>query len=252
MITCIVIDDEQRALETFKKIAERYFAETLKILAVADSVKIGVEAIKDLNPDIVFLDIEMPVENGFKLFDYFEEVSFGVIFLTAYKHYAIDAIRHSALDYLLKPLDIDALRNALDRFEKSRDRSPDQAKIQTLISNLSARNESQTRIAFPTPAGYRMERIGNILYIQADENYSRVEVNEGEMILVSRTLKAVEEMLPLGHFFRIHKSFLVNLDFVKEYTRTDGHFVILQNGVSLEVATRRHEELLNTLTNRKG
>src|SRR5512138_3471415 len=103
LITCIVVDDEKRALDTFQMMADRYFPTRLKVLGLASSVREAVNMINDESPEVVFLDIEMPVENGFKLFEYFEEIPFVVVFLTAYKHYAIDAIRYSAFDYLLKP-----------------------------------------------------------------------------------------------------------------------------------------------------
>jgi two-component system, LytTR family, response regulator len=251
MISCIVIDDEKRALETFEKMADRYFPNRLKIFGLASSVKEGAVIINEKKPDVVFLDIEMPVENGFKLFEYFEEVPFSVIFLTAYKHYAIDAIKYAAFDYLLKPLDMDDLGRVITRYEKKRPLDQQPERIQALLSNVSATNETQNKIAFPTVSGYRMEKIDNIIFCQANENYTQIYTTSGESILVSRTLKSVEELLPQGYFYRIHKSYLVNLNFVKEYTRAEGHHILLENGVTLEVATRKHEEFMKLLTHKK-
>lgn len=251
MITCTVIDDEKRALETFQKIAERYFPTRLKVVAMASSVKEGVAVINEKNPDIVFLDIEMPVENGFRLFSYFEEIEFGVVFLTAYKHYAIDAIRYAAFDYLLKPLDVDDLSRVITRYEKKHDSLQQRERLQALMTNIGTGNEMQNRIALPTLGGYRMERLEDIVYCQADENYTQIFTKSGDSVLVSRTLKTVEELLPSGHFFRIHKSFLVNLNFVKEYTRSEKYQILLENGTTLEVASRRHEEFIRMLTRRK-
>jgi two-component system, LytTR family, response regulator len=252
LITCIVIDDEKKALDTFLKMAGRYFPTRLKVLGLASSVKEGVTIIRELEPDMVFLDIEMPIENGFKLFEYFDEIPFVVVFLTAYKHYAIDAIRYAAFDYLLKPLDAEDLGRVVNRYEKKNHSSQQSERIQALLSNISAASDVQIRIALPTLAGYRMERIDNIVFCQADENYTQIYTNSGENILVSRTLKAVEELLPQGYFYRIHKSYLVNLNFVKEYTRADGHHILLDNGVTLEVATRRQDEFIKLLTHRKS
>jgi two-component system, LytTR family, response regulator len=251
MITCIAIDDEKRALETFQKMADRYFPTRLKVIGLASSVRDGAKLIKEVNPDVVFLDIEMPVENGFKLFEYFEEITFVVVFLTAYKHYAIDAIRYSAFDYLLKPLDVEDLGRVVNRFEKNHPGNQQTERIHTLLSNINAASEIQNKIALPTLSGYRMERIDNIVYCQADENYTQIYTSSGESILVSRTLKAVEELLPAAYFYRIHKSYLVNLNFVKEYTRAEGHHIHLDNGVKLEVATRRQDEFMKLLTHRK-
>jgi len=251
MISCIAIDDEKRALETFQKMADRYFPSRLKVLGLATSVKEGAKLIMESDPDVVFLDIEMPVENGFKLFEYFDEITFVVVFLTAYKHYAIDAIRYSAFDYLLKPLDVEDLGRVVNRFEKKNPGNQQTERIQALLSNINAASEIQSKIALPTVTGYRMERLDNIVFCQADENYTQICTISGESILVCRTLKAVEELLPAGYFYRIHKSYLVNLKFVKEYTRGDGHHILLDNGVTLEVATRRQDEFQKLLTHRK-
>lgn len=249
MISCIVIDDEKRALDTFQKIAERYFSDKLKVVALASSVREGYLAIEECSPNIVFLDIEMPGENGFKLFNYFTEVKFGVVFLTAYKNYAIDAIRYSAFDYLLKPLDVDDLARVINRFEKKQNTVQQTERVKNLLQNLDSGAEASMRVALPTFTGFRLVQIDNIIFCQASENYTLIHTLDRETILVSRTLKVMEDILPETHFFRIHKSFIINLSHVKEYIRNNGqHQVQLENGVTLEVATRRQEEFIRMLT----
>lgn len=250
MKTCIIIDDEKNARETLEKIIKRYFSNKIQILFSADSVKEGVFAINKYNPNLVFLDIEMPEENGFKLFDYFDIYNFEVIFTTAYKQYAIDAIKFAALDYLLKPINFIDLRDVLTRLEKKQSKSSNSAQIEAFLSNLNNDPGNFNKIALPTLDGYQLEKVNNIVYCQAEENYCKIFTNRNEVILVARTLKNIEELLPDELFFRIHKSHLVNMNYIKSYSKTDGYTIKLENGVELDVATRRNEEFLKALTKR--
>ncbi len=250
-ISCIIIDDEKMARETFEKVIGRYFPDKLKVLCAAESVKEGVYAIHKHHPDLVFLDIEMPGENGFKLFEYFEKVTFEVIFLTAYKNYAIDAIKYAAFDYILKPLNFIDLGEVVERYEKKQKENNYNLRVKTLMSNLNAGGDINTKVALPTLKGYVMEKINNIMYCEADENYTKIFTANGEETLVSRTLKSVEELLPAEYFFRIHKSYLVNMNYIKSYDKSEGHKIMLENGIELEVATRRTDEFVRLLTKTK-
>lgn len=250
MKTCIIIDDEKNARETLAKIIERYFSNKIKILYSADSVKEGVFAINKYNPELVFLDIEMPEENGFKLFDYFDIYKFEVIFTTAYKQYAIDAIKFAALDYLLKPINFIDLREVLTRLEKKQNKSSNSEQIEAFLSNLNNDPGNFNKIALPTLDGFQLEKVNNIVYCQAEENYCKIFTNRNEVILVARTLKNIEELLPEEVFFRIHKSYLVNMNYIKSYSKADGYKIVLENGTELDVATRRNDEFLKALTKR--
>lgn len=252
MISCVLIDDERKARETFDMIVQRYLPGTMKVAAMCESVKEGAHCIKKFHPDMVFLDIEMPGENGFKLFDYIDNVNFEVVFLTAYKNYAIDAIHFSAFDYLLKPLDYLELKEVIVKYEKKHKSLNNNLNVQALLSNLNIGADISSKIALPTLSGYEMEKISRIVYCEADENYTKIHTVGGETILVSRTLKVVEEMLPADYFFRIHKSFLVNMNYVKSYNRNEGHKILLENGIELEIATRRNEEFVRALTKSKS
>jgi len=250
MKTCIIIDDEKNARETLEKIIERYFITKIKVLHSASSVKEGVFAINKSNPDIVFLDIEMPEENGFKLFEYFDIINFEVIFTTAYKQYAIDAIKFSALDYLLKPINYIDLRDVLIRLEKKQKKSSNTAQIEAFLSNINNEPGNFNKIALPTLDGFQLQKVSNIVFCQAEENYTKIFTNRNEAILVARTLKNIEEMLPAEIFFRIHKSYLVNMNYIKSYSKIDGYKLTLENGVTLDVATRRNEDFIKALTKR--
>jgi two-component system LytT family response regulator len=250
MKTCIIIDDEKNAREALSKIIERYFDTKLKILYAADSIKEAVFAINKYNPDIVFLDIEMPEENGFKLFEYFDIYNFEVIFTTAYKQYAIDAIKFAALDYLLKPINYIDLRDVLTRLDKKESSSSNAVQIEAFLNNLNPDPGNFNKIALPTLDGFQLEKVNNIVFCQAEENYCKIFTNRNEVILVARTLKNIEELLPEEIFFRIHKSYLVNMNYIKSYSKSDGYKVILENGTELDVATRRNDDFIKALTRR--
>lgn len=250
MWTSVIIDDEPKSRETLKKIIERYFSNQISIVYLAGTVKEGVFAINKYNPRLVFLDIEMPEEDGFKLFNYFDYYNFEVIFTTAYKQYAIDAIKCSALDYLLKPINYIDLKEVLKKLEEKERKITPQTQIEAFLNNLNASTNEFNKIALPTFEGYELERVSNIVYCQAEENYTKIHTNRNEIIMVAKTLKNVEELLPKSMFFRIHKSYLVNLNYIKSYNKSHGYKVILENGTKLDVATRRNEEFIKALTKR--
>lgn len=253
MYTCIIIDDELNAREALQKLIQRYFSEKIEVVKLADSVESGVLAINKYHPDIVFLDIEMPSEDGFQLFSYFNKVEFEVIFTTAYKHYAIDAFKTSAMDYLLKPIDYIDLQTTIKHFEEKNNFKSRQERLETLLGNLNTGKDISQKIAFPTLTGYQMVKTHHIIYCQSESNYTKIFILNEPAILVSKTLKLVQEILPEEMFFRIHKSNLVNLNFIKSYINKDGHYIILDDGTILDVAFRRIEEFIKALTkhNRK-
>lgn len=248
MFKAIIIDDESKAREAFAKIIERYFKDKLKIVALAASVKEGVAEIHKFNPDLVFLDIEMPGENGFKLFDYFDKYDFEVIFITAYKQYAINAIKNSAIDYLLKPVNYIDIQEALARFESRKQEKSRQQRIETLLANLSSSSDIHNKVALPTLSGYQMVRINHIMFCEADVNYTKIHVVGEKEILVSKTLKYIEDLLPSEIFFRIHKSYLINLNYVNNYINKNGQYVVMDDGTELDVAFRRTDDFVKALT----
>ncbi len=250
MISCIIIDDEINARETLEKIILRYFNDKIHVIYAAGSVKEGVEAINKFKPELVFLDVEMPVENGFKLFDYINTINFDVIFTTAHTQYAIEAIKYAALDYLLKPINYIDLLDALKRLERKQIMMNNQVRIETLLYNLNSESDKFNKIALPTNTGFRLENLNNIMYCVADENYTNIYLVKKEKILITRTLKAIEELLPPANFFRIHKSHIVNLNFIKTFNKSE-NTITLTDGTSLDVAMRRTEEFINILTNKQ-
>jgi two-component system LytT family response regulator len=251
MITCVIIDDERQAREVLQKLLKRYFEDKVVVKAMAGTVEAGVKLIHQTNPDLVFLDIEMPGENGFELFKYFDHFHFDVVFTTAYKEYAINAIKYAALDYLLKPINYIDLKEAIAKVENKKKLGQKQERIEALLSNLAIGEDIKNKIALPTMDGFRLEMINTIIYCEADENYTKIHLTSSEALLVPRTLKNIEELLPNSYFFKIHKSYLINLNFVKSYRKSDGYRVMLESGIELDVAVRRNDDFIKILTNRK-
>lgn len=248
MISAIIIDDEQHARYTLEAMLDRYFLNKVKVLESVESVKEGVFAIQKHHPDLVFLDIEMPEENGFKLFDYFDQIPFSVIFVTAYQNFAIDAVKVAALDYILKPVNYVDLQAAISLYEKRKAKGISQEHIEKLLNSLNPLPDSKGKVALPTFTGYQLEKVNSIMYCEADQNYTKIYTNRTEIILVSKPISFLEETLPADTFFRIHKSYLVNLNFIKSYNRSEGFQVILDDGTILDVATRRNQDFLKALT----
>lgn len=246
MIGCVIIDDEQDARESLLNLIKRYFDKNIHVLCTASSVEEGVIAINKFKPELVFLDVEMPVENGFGLFQYFSTIYFDVIFTTAHASYAIDAIKFSALDYLLKPISFEDLDSALKRIERKQIYMNNQSRIETLLYNLKSESDKFNKIALPTNNGLQFEKINHIMYCVADGNYTTVCMIKNEKILVSRTMKYFEEMLPSEMFFRIHKSHIVNLNYIKYYNKSY-NTIVLEDGTNLSVSMRKSIDFLTML-----
>jgi len=249
MIRAIIVDDEKDARDSIQLIFSQFFTDEVEIVASLSSVKEAVKAINVLKPELVFLDIEMPNENGLQLFEYFgDEVDFEVVFVTAYQKYALNAFRYAALDYLLKPVDYIQLGETIQRF-KRKTRNFSKIKIDTFINNLSNDLEINKKVIFPTRNGYQILKMSNILFCKAEVNYSTIYTVDNNSFTIVSTLKNLEEMLPSKVFFRCHKSFLVNLNYIKTYDKSRDK-IILENGKELEIATRRIESFIEVLTSR--
>jgi two-component system LytT family response regulator len=192
----------------------------------------------------------MPNERGFKLFDYFETVKFEVIFTTAHKEFAIEAIQHSAQDYLLKPIGQLDLAEAIKRLEKKNERKNISSDVGRIIEHYNADPFNFGKIALVTEKGFILEKIGNILFAEAQGNYTKIYTFDNRTLLVSKTLRIIEEMLPQKSFFRIHKSYVVNLNYLTKYDKSIGLFVELINGTKLPVSVRNNAGLIHAITSK--
>jgi len=245
MIKALIIDDEIPAQSLLEKTLNRYFPNKFNIVEKCTSVDLAVLAIKKFEPDLVFLDIQMPGKNGFELFEYFKVIKFEVIFTTAYNQFAIQAIKKSALDYLLKPINHIDLSDAIKKFEKKNERVFAQKRLSLLLENLNVGEQNVNKIAFPTIEGFEFIHTNQILYCKAESNYCSIKKIDGITNMATKTLKYVEEILP-KNFVRIHKSYVLNLNFVVRYHKSNKE-VELTNGEKLPVSFRKEEEFLNAI-----
>ena len=246
MIRAIIVDDEEKGRLTLKNLIGKN-CPSIELIDLCDSVEMAIDSILKHQPDLVFLDIEMPFQNGFALLEKFNKPNFDVIFITAYDHYAIKAIKYSALDYLLKPVDTDELKEAVTKIEnKKKSVLPQMPDFELLLSNLKLKGNS-AKIAVPTFDGLQMLSSTNIIKCTANESYTEIVLSDGKKIMVSRILKEYEDLLSDFNFFRVHNSCLINLAHVNKYIKGDGGYVVMSDGESVEVSRRKKNELLNKL-----
>lgn len=246
MITAVIIDDESKARESLKNTIMTYCPE-VNILAMGNNVDDAVKLINEYSPDIVFLDIEMPNGNGFTLFEKIKNPQFNTIFTTAYEEFAIKAFRIAALDYLTKPIDFRQLQEAVARYKNKQKIELKEQRLELLIENITNRPNEFNKIALPDNEGYTMVKVSDIIYCQADSSYTIVHLLNGKKIITSKLLKLIEELLPSDTFYRIHKSYIVNLNLIKKYIKIDGNQVVLENDVRLDVSDRNKKDFLDKL-----
>lgn len=247
MIRTIIVDDEEKSRITLKNLITKH-CPSLEIADLCDSVASAVVSIAKNAPDLVFLDIEMPFENGFTLFEKIKNPSFQVIFTTAYDQYAIKAIKFSALDYLLKPVDVEDLKSAIAKcVEKRKSNTNHSDEYEMLLSALKLKSKS-AKIAVPTFDGLQMIHANDIVKCVADESYTHITLTNGTKLVVSRILKEFEDLLSDFNFFRVHNSSLINLTHVKKYVKGDGGYVLMSDDETVEVSRRKKNELLQRLT----
>lgn len=239
----VIIDDEKHCREVLQTLLEKY-CPAVSIMACYASAKAAIEQLQTTQPDLIFLDIEMPGMNGFEFLESFTRRDFAVIFTTAYNEYAIKAIKHSALDYLLKPIDKDELSMAVQR--AATDQS---AKTANRVADLlkSMQPAVAKRFAVSTMEGLILVNPEDILYVKSDGPYSHFYFADGKRLLISKTLKESEESLPVQQFFRIHHSYLVNMTFVQKYIRGEGGEVVMSNGDHIPVSRNKKQDFLGLL-----
>ena len=243
----ILIDDELSSLENLQQKLNE-FCPDVEIVATAQKPEEAILLIRQHKPDTIFLDIEMPRMNGFRMLDELGDVDFNIIFTTAYNHYAIDAIRISAFDYLMKPVAIKDLQNAVERLIQYR-QSHTKDKLDVLRQSLLSNKSQEEKIAISTTEGLEFIPIKNIMHIESSSNYCKIFFIEGKSQLVTRLLKDFEDLLLPYNFYRIHHSHLINLTYIKKYLRGEGGQVIMQNGDVIDVSRRKKEEFLRLIAN---
>ena len=245
----VIIDDEQRTRELIAKMIDS-FGFDVKTYPIGENVKSGIEAIENIHPDIVFIDIQMPDGTGFDVLNGVKEKNFDVIFITAHEEYAIQAIKFSALDYLLKPVDPDDLKEALEKAihpnkEEKSDNSP---AYDALLNNIQP--HQKRRLVLKTQESVHVVDVESIIRCEADRNYTSFFLNGGKKILVSRTLKDYETLLNGHQFLRVQQSHLINLNYVDRYDKGNGGSVVMRDGSEVPLSPAKREiffKILETL-----
>lgn len=246
MLKAIILDDEEKARENLKILIEE-FCKNVDVMAMASNVEDGLEAIDSYRPDIVFLDIQMQKETGFDLLNKVRKIDFEVIFTTAHAEYAIDAIKFAAIDYLLKPIDINDLKQAIRRVEKKLTNTNFKEQFEILLQNFKSDSSDSYKLAIPSSDGLVFINIKDIIYCEAVSNYTKIYMKDGKFHMVSKTLKEYENLLSNYNFFRVHHAYLINTKEIKKYVRGDGGYVIMNNDQSIDVSKRKKELFLKKI-----
>jgi two-component system LytT family response regulator len=241
----ILIDDELNSLQNLQNKLEKY-CPAVKILAAIQKPEEAIQIIRQQKPDVLFLDIEMPKMNGFRLVEELGDFEGEIIFITAYNNFAIDAMRISAFDYLVKPVSIADLQNAIARLQQQKSKHT-RERLNVLRQSIEENKSQENKIAVPTNEGLEFIVIKNIIRIESSTNYSRLYLINGQPVLVTKLLKDFEEILMPYRFFRVHNSHLINLNYISKYIRGEGGQVVMENGDVVDVSRRRKEEFLGVL-----
>ncbi|HYF31047.1 MAG TPA: LytTR family DNA-binding domain-containing protein [Chitinophagaceae bacterium] len=243
MIRAIIVDDEPKNRKVLRSLLTDFCPE-VSIAGEAGSAEEASKVVSNENPDLLFLDIEMPYGNAFDLLDKLMPVNFEIIFITAFDEYTLKAFRYSALDYLLKPVDIEELKTAVKKASEKIHLKNLNRQLANLLQNIHPSRTATPKIALPTQDGFVFQSTKDIIRFEAKGNYTYIFTNDGQKHISSRTIRQYEEMLPDKLFFRIHNSHIINLNYIKKYNKGRGGQVIMTDGSILEVATRRKDDFL--------
>ena len=243
MIKAVLIDDEKNALEMMEWLLKTYCPQ-VTVAAMCNNAKAGIEAINRHKPQVVFLDIEMPKMNGFYMLEQFDKLFFDVVFCTAYDQFAIKAFRYSAVNYLLKPVDPEDLIQTIQRIEEKTS-VPTKEQFQLLLQQIHQPvKTAPQRIALTTGEGLTFVPTSEIIYCEAESNYTNVVLAGGKKILVSKTLRDIDDALSGDDFYRVHSSYLINLNHIKKFVRVDGGYLIMDNDATINISRSRKQEFM--------
>lgn len=236
-MNAVIVDDEQRARNYLRGLIEDQYPE-ITILGEADGVQSGIKLIEDVNPDLLFLDVQMLDGTGFDLLAQINRSKYHVIFVSAYDKFAITAIKFSAIDYLLKPVESADLGMALQKVKKTNLNKDEKGKLDLLLHNI----HKIDKIALPSLNGIEFVKIDEIVRCESLNNYTQFNLSSGEKIIISKTLKDYEDLLESKNFFRTHKSHMINLNYLKKYIKGEGGVAIMEDGSEIPVSRRRKDE----------
>lgn len=243
-VKAIIVDDEPYCCEALATLLEE--RSEVEVVSVCHNAANALAAIKKYSPDLVFLDVEMPKMNGFEMLEQLTSVNFEIIFTTSYDEYALKAMRFSAIDYLLKPVDSEELQIAVQKAIR-RSQRPISEQLEILMQKIHQPSTPISKIAMPTMEGLQMIAVDTIISCEADSNYTILKLKDRKKIIVSRTLKEIEELLEEHSFARVHRCYLANLNEVEKYVKGEGGYLVMSDGTTIDVARNKKEVLLKKL-----
>ena len=242
-IRALIVDDEELARKNLAILIEQH-CPTVDVVGEASSASEARKFLKSGEIDLMFLDIEMPNGSGFDLLESLDEpIDFKIIFITAYHEYALRAFKFSAVDYLLKPINYEELKQAVSKVRPGKEQEPKE-KIDTLIENISKKGGTMNKIALPSMEGLQFVNLDEIIYCESQDNYTQFFLTDGKRVMVSKTIKHFEELLDPDRFFRVHRSNIINLKYIDKYVKGEGGYVVMKQGERIPVSRRRKESFL--------
>lgn len=237
-IKTILVDDEKGNIITLTEMLHSY-CPSVEIVAIAMNINEAEIAIKTHQPQLIFLDIEMPFGNGFDLLNRLQPINFEVVFITAFNNYAIRAFKYAAIDYLLKPVNIEELTNAVEKVKILIEKSNLNSRIDLLLSNINNKDTIGKKLGIPTADSITFIEVDDIIYLESDRNYTKFCLIQKRKELASKSLGEYEGLLPKTTFCRIHKSYIINIAYIKKYQRGRGGYVVMEDGTSIEVSPKK-------------
>lgn len=249
MLRTIIIDDENNSREKLQYLLNMYCKDMVEVVQVCSSGEEGLDAISKHRPDLIFLDVEMPYMTGFDMLKKIPKIDFEIIFTTAHDHYAIKAIKFSALDYLLKPIDLEQLQEAVKKAIVKRTDKKSSAQIESFVENIKDSAKKLENLSIPTSYGMVFVKVNDIARCESSSNYTVFFLANKDQVVATRTLKEYEELLDDSGFVRIHHSHLINKHFLKEYIKGAGGQVVMKDGTTLDVSRRKKDEVIEKLRN---
>ncbi len=244
MIKAVIVDDEPKAIQSLSW-ELTHFSDEIEVIKTFSNPEDAIDYLNYNTPDCLFLDIQMPTMDGFQFLGKLENKNFAVVITTAYNEFAIKALKHEAIDYLLKPIDSDDLDDTIKKIKKYNTKIFNSSKFEEALSNFNARHE-QKKITINTDGKLIFLNIDDILFVESDGNYSTIVTTEGQKILITKKLKEVNDILPEHYFFRIHNSYIINLNKIKEFIKNEG-YVVMESNHKIPVARQRKSDFLEKL-----
>lgn len=248
-IKAIIVDDESHSRSLLSNLCSRYYGDQIEIVDECNSVSTALISIKKHSPNLVFLDIQMPDQNGFELLSYFDTIPFEIIFTTAHKEFAIQAIRNSAIDYLVKSIDVQDFKVAIDRLTSVLEKKNTINRYQLLSENIANQFTGKQQIAFPTKKGFEVIKVNKIIFCESDGSYTHIHTTK-KIHHTSRSFKETcELLLPATNFLKVHRSFLINKEYVENF-KSDEFLLEMTSGVKIPVSDKsfNKKELIDAIT----